>query len=160
MKALICILWFLPGFLAQSILSLHQADRNTVLLTDRLGEPRSSVSQKALTNENPNEEDLFFLKRFFKRSDLWGLYRHLKRKDRRYLTKLQDLHKKFGLKTNHIEEVLEIKATKPNWKLRKSINKSTYWQIELRSFLIKNQVLKYTPESGAILDQRGFRFQF
>jgi len=112
------------------------------------------------SSAKPNKQDLIFLKKFFKRAELWGLYRHLKGKDRKYLTKLQALHKKYNLKTNHIEEVLEIRTTKPKRKLKRSINKSTFWQLELRSFLIKNQVIKYTPATGAILDQRGFRFQF
>lgn len=108
----------------------------------------------------PEQADLEYLKRFFNSADRWGLYRRVKKMKRNDYEKLLVLHEKYDLSTEYLSYTKQLIKKKPKLKVRKRLNRDSYWQTELRSFLIKNQAIEYKPTTGARLDQGGFRFQF
>jgi len=74
--------------------------------------------------------------------------------------KLYSLHEKYGLKTDYLDYTKNLIKKKPKWKERRTLNRKSFWESELKSFLTKHQAIKYTPTKGTILDPTGVRFQF
>jgi len=120
------------------------------------------TAQKSQHNSRSYHEDMHTLKKFFKKTERKGLYRHLKKLKRSEKKSILALHEKYEIPTAYMDksEAL-LSKRKPTWKERRNDKRETSWYLrELRAFLIKNQVIKYTPEKGARLDPTGFKVAF
>jgi len=135
---------------------------NLIPLTQTLVTITPTIDAVAIPQQLTETEraDMIYLKKFFKSADRWGLYRKIKKMSRSDFEKLLVLHEKYNLKTEYLTYTKQLVKKKPKLKVRKQLNRHSYWQTEIRSFLIKNQVIEYKPTRGARLDQGGFRFQF
>jgi len=122
--------------------------------------PMEASTTAPIEAAKPEQADLEYLKRFFNSADRWGLYRRIRKMKRNDYEKLLVLHEKYDLSTEYLSYTKQLIKKKPKLKVRKRLNRDSYWQTELRSFLIKHQMIEYMPTRGARLDQGGFRFQF
>lgn len=119
-----------------------------------------SMEAPRKTTPDPEKWDLHYLKKFYNSAYRWGLYGKIKRMKRADFEKLVMLHEKYDLKTEYLTYTKQLIKKKPKLKERKQLNRHSYWDTELRSFLIKNKVIEYMPTKGTRLDPSGFRFQF
>ena len=118
-------------------------------------------AQRSTSQDANFREDMMILKKFFKKSERKGLYRHLKKLKQSDKKTVLALHEKYEISTAYMEQSEELLSkSKTTWKERRNDKKETSFRLrELRSFLVKNQVIKYVPRKGARLDGTGARFQ-
>jgi hypothetical protein len=109
----------------------------------------------------PSQEDLYTLTRFYNKSKRWGLCSRIKNMDRSAYNHLVQLHESYGLSTDYLAYTKKLTDRKSKWKERRKLNRNSYWDYELKPFLIRHQAIEYTPTQGARLDPGGtVRFQF
>ena len=102
------------------------------------------------------------LKKFFKKSERKGLYRHLKKLDRADLKKLMALHNQYEIPTEYMDKSKALLSKrKTTWKEKRLDKRESSWYLrELRAFLIKNQIIEYVPEKGYRVDGGGIKVAF
>lgn len=121
-----------------------------------------SLKAQAYANTKDYRQDMTALKKFFKKSERKGLYRHLKKLNRADLNKIMALHDEYDIPTDYMTKSKALLSKKKTtWKERRQDKRESSWQLrELRAFLIKNQIIEYTPGKGYRIDGGGVRVAF
>ncbi len=129
----------------------------TSVLCPSILDSQSTLEQKV----DPSPGDLHTLAQFYNKSKRWGLSSRIKKMDSSAYNHLIELHETYGLSTDYLSYAKKLTQRKSKWKERRELNRNSFWDYELKPFLIRHQAIKYTPTKGTRLDPDGtVRFQF